>query len=152
MTASSLTMHDTVGSGFSRTTFGASAILTSHQFVHVDSEAHWQDTVVPRLAELERLAPNWDSDGGRPVSRRHANRASGVIERLFAIGDVSLPEIVPLADGGVQLEWHLDNGLRVDFITDEESEPMVLIEAQDGLQEVAARTFPIEHLHATLTS
>ncbi|MEJ7786391.1 MAG: hypothetical protein WKF96_16430 [Solirubrobacteraceae bacterium] len=144
-------MHDTVGSGFSEMPFGTTAILTSHHYADVSRGSHWRDAVAARLAELERLAPNWDGDGGRPVSRRHGNRAFAVVERLFALGEVGLPDIVPLADGGVQLEWHLDNGIRVDFVTDDDSEPMVLIEDADGLREEPARTFPIEHLHATLS-
>ncbi len=76
-----------------------------------------------------------------PVSRFHANRALRFLERFM---DESLPDpdFVPLADGGVQLEWHLE-GRRIDLLTDEEiDEPVVLIQVGDqALEERAAASF-----------
>jgi hypothetical protein len=93
----------------------------------------WQEQVVARLAELERLIPNWDGEGALPVSRRHANRANAFLARVMSPTSAA-PEVVPLADGGVQLEWHLDNNARLDFITDDE-EPggVVLLEVAGEL-------------------
>lgn len=97
----------------------------------------WFATVVGALSGLEGLRPGWDSYGGRPVARLHANRVVRFLER-FMTDELPLPDVVPLSDGGVQLEWHLAAG-RVDYVTDEESpEAMVLVERDGNLVEYRA--------------
>lgn len=88
-----------------------------HLIVDDDVPA-WARRVLTRLAQLERLAPNWDSYGGRPLSRRHRDAALDFLGRVMA-DDVEVPDVVPLADGGLQLEWRRGS-LEVDFISDEE--------------------------------
>ncbi len=102
-------------------------ILTTRRLTIASGFPRWQFEALARLAELERLPPNWDGYGARPVSRRHANRALSFLGRLMTDA-LPLPEIGPLPDGGVQLEWHLD-GSRVDFISDvDEPQPVLLLE------------------------
>jgi hypothetical protein len=153
MTTNSLTMPDTLGLGFEAKDFGVSSILTTNQYTTSPAaldRVAWGDAVTARLAELERLPPNWDSDGALPVARRHANRALALLSRLVVLGFPPIPDIVPLADGGVQLEWRLENGLRVDFVSDEDSEPVVLIEDATALRECPAASMPIADFHAIL--
>jgi len=84
--------------------------------------------VIKQLAEFEHLTPNWDSNGALPVARSHSTRAQGFLAQVMGYTSIE-PEVVPLADGGVQLEWRLDRGVRIDFITDDEdSEGVVLFE------------------------
>jgi hypothetical protein len=154
MTATSVTMYDTTGAAFRRIPFPRPGVVTTNQYAVLASESPhaepWQDIVAARLAELERLAPNWDSDGGFPVARRHANRAFAFINRLMDLGISPMPDIVPLADGGVQVEWHMAERRRIDFITDEDSEPVVLIQDGDTLTERPARLVDLSDLHEIL--
>ena len=69
-----------------------------------------------RLGELTRLGPNWDSYGAEPISPQAIALArqflTAVAERFAAwAGDRVHPYvIVPLANGGVQLEWRGPGG------------------------------------------
>lgn len=58
-----------------------------------------------RLEELLSLPPGWDGGRGKPVSVGVAIMARSCIGAL-AQADLRDPQIVPLADGGLQLEWH----------------------------------------------
>jgi hypothetical protein len=91
-----------------------------------DDIPDWVGTVAQRLAQLEQLRPGWDSYGGRPLNRRHSVQALNFLGQVMADG-TSIPDVVPLADGGVQLEWRRP-GLEVDFVSDDESEkPLLLV-------------------------
>ena len=58
-----------------------------------------------RLEELLCLPRGWDGGRGKPVSVAVAMWARSCIGAL-AKADLRNPQIVPLADGGLQLEWH----------------------------------------------
>ncbi len=152
--ATSITMYETSGAGFSRVDFPMPLMLTSgDQYTEQAvsrGTSEWRLKVTARLAELERLAPGWDSDGGLPVRRRHANLASQFLGRLMGLGVVPVPDIVPLADGGVQLEWHTAQGRRIDFVSDEEAGPLVLLQEGDRLTETPVRSVDFAVLRALL--
>ena len=62
----------------------------------------------PFLAALHRAAQlesNWDSYGAIPVRARTVIGSVSVMDRIMQ-DDSPEPSVVPLADGGVQLEWH----------------------------------------------
>ena len=65
-------------------------------------------TLAARLRQLARLPPDWDSYGARPpaAAALHAARRLGAALPAGA----PPPGAVPLADGGLQLEWHLPRG------------------------------------------
>jgi hypothetical protein len=65
----------------------------------------WYAPVRTRLIELMRLQRNWDTYGGVAVQRRSATHALWFLARLLE-RDTSAPWVVPLSEGGVQLEWH----------------------------------------------
>lgn len=144
MTATSISMPDTGVKAFKLDVY-ANAVLATTERYALFSQRHiprplpaWQQHLLGRLAELERLAPNWDSDGALPVSRRHADRAQAFLVRVMG-AQSDEPEVVPLADGGVQLEWRLEDGTRLDFITDEEEpDGVVLIDTAGELTTVPA--------------
>jgi prevent-host-death family protein len=58
--------------------------------------------------ELERLAalgPNWDGQGGRPLSRSVIDAARQVASSLA--GQIAVvPAVVPMAKGNLQFEWN----------------------------------------------
>lgn len=153
MTATSITMYETAGAGFRRIPGYDTTTLTTALYWGDRAPARsieWRDLVTARLAELERLAPGWDSEGGLPVGRRHANRAIQFLVRLMARGatPVPVPDIVPLADGGVQLEWHVAQGRRIDFVSDDDSGPVVLVQDGDALTEAPAQSVDVAALRA----
>lgn len=153
VTSTSLTMNTGVGLGlgpvFDRwpSDWGDSPTsLTFGDAATAIISPEWLEGVTARLSALEGLAPNWDSYGALPVAVIHANRAVRFLRR-FMTDALPRPDVVPLNDGGVQLEWHLPN-CRVDFITDEQlPEPVVVTQAGDGeIQETPAHQVPREVL------
>lgn len=156
MTTTSITMYETAEAGFSPVPLQGTTTLTTALYWAQGAPApadEWRDVVTARLAELERLAPGWDSDGGVPVRRRHSNRAVHFLVRLTSSSGavpIPIPDIVPLVDGGVQLEWHIAPGVRVDFVSDEDNEPVVLAQDPAGLTETPARLVNVAELRALL--
>ena len=66
----------------------------------------WVIPATDRLTHLSKLQQNWDSYGASPVSTQAITFAIQVMNEIMA-ERTPLPTIVPTADGGVQLEWHL---------------------------------------------
>lgn len=73
------------------------------------------DSDVSRLTEMTisinkllSLNPGWDTYGGLPASEAAARKAVNIISRLISQA-ARPPAIVPVSDGGVQLEWHNNN-------------------------------------------
>lgn len=112
----------------------------------------WVRPVVGRMRLLESLPSNWDSYGGVPLQRRHGDAALRFLG-LVMRDHIEPPDIVPLADGGIQLEWHRD-GLDVDFISDDEVEvPTLYITSETGSRElhgIAAADYFLQQIYPTL--
>lgn len=72
---------------------------------------------VVQLRTLLDLPPGWDSYGSRRV---HPQAVIGAIELLTtARWTGELPEVSPMASGGVQLEWNNgDDGVELDVFPD----------------------------------
>ena len=65
-----------------------------------------------RLAELEALEHDWDSYGGLPPSARSLGMAQSIMVRMAKrFRERGVPaEVMPIADGGIQLEWQGGSG------------------------------------------
>jgi hypothetical protein len=87
--------------------------------------AGWLTTAVTRIEHLTALAANWDSYGAQPVT---AEAAVAAVRFLLnaAYPEIAAPAVVPLPDGGVQLEWHR-GGLDIE-IAFSEAEPGIYVE------------------------
>jgi hypothetical protein len=91
----------------------------------------WIEPILRRIFELETLPRGWDSYGAVPVSRQHSEAALDFLG-LVMTDDLDLPDVVPLADGGVQLEWRR-SGLDIDYISDEELQmPTLFVTREAG--------------------
>ena len=66
----------------------------------------WFDSLAVGLVEVLTLPSNWDLNGGRSINLDIVNVALALAPRI--LGSESRPPwVVPLSDGGIQLEWHL---------------------------------------------
>ncbi len=70
--------------------------------------AAWFEPALTEMIANTALQSNWDSYGGRPTSRGMVNVAAGFLANYLPF-DAPGPSIVPLGDGGLQLEWHEAN-------------------------------------------
>jgi hypothetical protein len=70
-----------------------------------------QATALRKLDELKNLPEDWDSYGADPISPNAIAKAKSIITSVMIafggiIGNVvQLTDVIPIADGGVQLEW-----------------------------------------------
>lgn len=85
------------------------ARTTSQGFdvVKIDPQWTWQKEPVLRIAECSTLKENWDSYGGHAPSFDTVLAAIDLIDAIPQ-HEPPRPRIVPLATGGIQLEWKVD--------------------------------------------
>ena len=65
----------------------------------------WTEPTVAALLKLGYLSADWDSYGAPPIKRSLLGEALALLTRVMTEHSPA-PSIVPLHDGGVQLEWH----------------------------------------------
>lgn len=66
-----------------------------------DSGLFW---IEARLAPLLRLPQNWDTNGAQPISELAAADTRHLMSQLLR-QNVIPPELIPLPDGGISIEW-----------------------------------------------
>jgi hypothetical protein len=117
---------------------GVIKLDVSEDRVIADRQISLPSWVLPacvRLFFLQKLPDNWDSYGGVAVQARHRDAALRFLGLVMS-DDISMPDIVPLADGGVQLEWR-PPGVEIDFISDNElPEPTLFIARNSEIAEM----------------
>lgn len=75
--------------------------------MRVGFAAPWFSNAIGRLEDLASLAPGWDSYGAKSVAADMAMAAVRFLADVaVASPGVHEPSIVPLSDGGIQVEWH----------------------------------------------
>jgi hypothetical protein len=86
----------------------------------------WQNEVVSTLCRFVELPENWDSYGGKPL--RH-DTGMFALQLINAVMGPSLPSpyILPVADGGVQIEWHM-NALDIELYVSAPYESELVVE------------------------
>lgn len=78
------------------------------RYLQIHAGDHWGDSLARYLEEkfneLLQLSPGWDGGRAREVSDKAVGSA---LRLLFSLnlGDLP-PQIFPLVDGGIQVEWH----------------------------------------------
>ena len=89
--------------------------------MRVGFAAAWFSDAIVRLEGLATLASDWDSYGAKPVA---ADMTMAAVRFLASVAvaspGVHEPSIVPLSDGGIQVEWHRGGiDLEISFSDDE---------------------------------
>lgn len=82
-----------------------------------DSEviSTWFSATLKRITELLQLPSNWDGYGASEVRTEVARRALTSLLSLLD-DDSPTPSVVPLSDGGLQVEWHRHSrSLEIEF-------------------------------------
>jgi hypothetical protein len=65
----------------------------------------WVEPAISAIIEVQALPENWDSYGGRKTNRDLIIQSLSVLELIMEVATPA-PSVVPLGDGGLQLEWH----------------------------------------------
>jgi hypothetical protein len=67
--------------------------------------ARWFRDAVAEVEDLTTLAGDWNTYGASPVDATAATQAVRFLVDT-AYSDLARPAIVPLSEGGIQIEWH----------------------------------------------
>src|SRR5262245_46683650 len=73
----------------------------------------WQEEIVDLLCRFLQLPEDWDTYGGRPLRHDTAMFTLQVLNNIMTPA-TPVPHIVPIANGGVQVEWH-QNSLDIEL-------------------------------------
>jgi hypothetical protein len=65
----------------------------------------WLITTVQSLLDLLHLPRNWDGYGAVQLQEQIVQKALMVLVEVME-NDAPTPSVVPLSDGGIQVEWH----------------------------------------------
>lgn len=65
----------------------------------------WMMPTISALDGIQSLPENWDSYGGKPINRDLILQSLDTLARIMK-ADSPAPSIVPIGDGGIQIEWH----------------------------------------------
>jgi len=65
----------------------------------------WVEPTVAGFMGVQSLPENWDSYGGKRISADMVIQSLSILGQIMDTGSPA-PSVVPLADGGLQLEWH----------------------------------------------
>ena len=78
----------------------------------------WLAPTLKTLRDLSQLPKDWDGYGADQIHEQIPFRALGVLGEVMDF-DSPAPSVVPLSDGGIQLEWHRHGrNLEIEFPTD----------------------------------
>ncbi len=67
--------------------------------------AQWLRDAIFEVEQLTRLPDGWNTYGASSVSASAATQAvTFLVDHAYA--EIARPSVVPLTDGGIQLEWH----------------------------------------------
>jgi hypothetical protein len=95
--------------------------------------ADWLRQSIQRIQDLTALAPGWDGYGAKPIDAGVAvDAVSFLIDHAYPT--VSEPAVVPLADGGIQLEWHV-GGIDLEIAFSDEDGGVFLEDQATGATE-----------------
>jgi hypothetical protein len=97
--------------------------------------APWVAHLISNINRMSVLPGGWDGYDGLPLS------FDAAVEALRFLASVMKPTteppwIVPLSNGGLQVEWH-DRGLDIEIAFGEREEPVCLISEGDDVAEIA---------------
>jgi hypothetical protein len=87
--------------------------------------APWFRPTVHSVFRALSLRRGWDTYDARPISYKSAEDALTFLSQIIDPA-ASPPAVVPLADGGVQIEWHR-RGLDVEFAFSPDEQPEIYV-------------------------
>jgi hypothetical protein len=88
------------------------------------------DLVAQQLQRLRLLSAGWDGGSAQPITGAAIYGAAGLLARLLDAASEP-PQIFPLTDGGVQIEWYAA-GDEIDIDVDSQGTVHVLATAPNG--------------------
>jgi hypothetical protein len=126
---------------------GSSSGVTSVDFLRRTNS--WHQDIVDTLCRYLALPPNWDSYGGKPLRHDAGMFTLQVLNSVLG-PSIPAPHIVPIPDGGVQVEWH-QNQLDIElYIAAPYVCELTVNDLESGETKVFVLTSDFHHLNLAL--
>jgi len=108
----------------------------------------WLDSALERLNSVGRLEGGWDGEAARATA---AEAAAAALRALFEVmgSDTPPPSVVPMYDGGLQLEWH-GHDIDVELAVGPDGARHVWISSASGLEIDEDFRYVVEDLRKNL--
>jgi hypothetical protein len=104
--------------------------------VEAPGASEWYGEALERMNRLTDLAAGWNGHGAREVKGDTAMEAVKFLAEV-AYPKIAAPSIVPISDGGVQVEWHR-GGLDIEISFSEDDPGVYVEDREDGSSEELA--------------
>jgi hypothetical protein len=79
----------------------------------------WVEPTIFAFIGIQNLGENWNSYGGKPINTDLIKQALSVLGSIMQANSPA-PSVVPIGDGGLQIEWHRkQQDLEIVFPSDE---------------------------------
>lgn len=99
----------------------------------------WVRPTIAAFIGIQNLADNWDTYGGKAINRDLIGQSLVIIGMVMQ-PDSPAPSVVPMGDGGLQIEWHRrQQDLEITFTADGAPQFFYRNRATGALDEGAAR-------------
>jgi hypothetical protein len=99
----------------------------------------WVEPTINAFVGIQNLTDNWNSYGGKAVNRDLINQSLVILGAVMQF-DSPAPSVVPLGDGGLQIEWHRrQQDLEIAFTADDSPQFFYRNRATGLLEEGSAR-------------
>jgi len=103
--------------------------------VEAPDASPWYRAALDRISDLTALAVGWNGYDALEVKADMAIDAAAFLAKV-AFPGIASPSIVPLADGGVQVEWHR-GGLDIEVAFSDEEPGVYVVDRQGGEAELS---------------
>lgn len=114
-----------------RSTIGDSGEAPTVYKITLSSQpSAWFDATLKRISRLTSLARGWNSYGAHEVKADMALEAVQFLTKVAYPG-IAAPSIVPLADGGLQVEWHR-GGLDIEIAFSDDDPGVFVMDRGNG--------------------
>jgi hypothetical protein len=109
---------------------------------HAIAVTQWFRSVESQLQDLFGLGYGWDTYRARQIQPQAAEAALSFLLK-HATQSTKPPWVVPLGDGGIQLEWH-GNGIDLEVAFPISAEPELVLTDLGTGEEVEAHPFSVD--------
>lgn len=96
-------------SGGSQTTSAVGKLFRFEAFQRAygrgEATSVWQSQVLPKICQYLDLPKGWDSYNGQPLKSETGMFVLKILNSVMT-PQTPIPQVIPMPDGGVQLEWH----------------------------------------------
>jgi len=90
----------------------SSQVFSPKRIIVHSPNSNWATALAGRFKEFNNLGVGWDGYDGRPIDFHSARFTEQILDQLSR-DDLPPPSLVPLSNGRLQFEWHM-NGFDIE--------------------------------------